>query len=65
LRIKLFSDRLGFSIKMESNRCRYLLNNKNEECPGDIDKCRFCTSKNDCLDSGGTVFSILFPNNKN
>lgn len=65
LRMKLFSDRLGFSIKMESHRCCYLLNNKDDECPGDIDKCRFCSSKNDCLDSGGTVFSILFPNHKN
>jgi len=62
LRMKLFSDRLGFTIKLDSRRCCFLLENKGEACPGDILKCQFCTCQEDCLNSGYTIFSVFFPN---
>lgn len=62
LRMKLFSDRLGFTINIDSKRCCYLVENKAETCPGDILKCQFCTCQEDCLTSGHTLFSVFFPN---
>ncbi|MCP3944304.1 MAG: PAS domain S-box protein [Desulfobacteraceae bacterium] len=64
LRMKLFSHRLGFTIKVESKRCCFLVKNKKENCPGDILKCKFCTNQKDCLNSGHTIFSVFFPNKK-
>jgi len=61
LRMKLFSDRLGFTIKLDSKRCCFLLENQGEICPGDILKCQFCTCQADCLNSGHTTFSVFFP----
>jgi PAS domain S-box-containing protein len=61
LRIKLFADRLGFSIHMESRRCRFLHDNPGEACPGNIHQCRFCSSRSDCLESGYSLFSVSFP----
>jgi PAS domain S-box-containing protein len=60
LRLKLFSQRLGFTLEMVSDRCRYLTEYP-DPCPGDILKCRFCSGQEDCLDSGRTVFSVYFP----
>ncbi|MEH0020664.1 MAG: PAS domain S-box protein [Desulfobacter sp.] len=60
LRMKLFADRLGFSIDMTSERCGFLTDNA-YDCPGDILNCRFCTRQSDCLNSGQTVFSVFFP----
>lgn len=64
LRMKIFSDRFGFSINMTSNRCRFLLENENYECPGDIKRCEFCQNQADCLNSGDTIFSVVFPTRK-
>lgn len=63
LRIKLFADRLGFTIDMETDRCTYLTQ-EDVTCPGDILKCEFCTEQVDCLNSGFTKFSVFFPNGK-
>jgi PAS domain S-box-containing protein len=60
LRMKLFSQRLGFTLDMTSSRCRYLIKT-GQACPGDILKCRFCKTQQDCLDSGQTCFTVLFP----
>lgn len=64
LRIKILSNRLGLTLKMESKRCRFLKGNPEAECPGDIDTCEFCTTKDDCLDSGYSIFSLFFPVNR-
>jgi PAS domain S-box-containing protein len=64
LRMRLFSERLGFIIKVESRQCCFLSENKEEACPGDILKCKFCTSQADCLNSGHSIFSVFFPNEK-
>jgi PAS domain S-box-containing protein len=61
MRIKLFADRLGFSVHMESRRCRFLHDNPGEACPGNIHQCRFCTGRSDCLESGYSLFSVSFP----
>ncbi len=61
LRMKLFSERLGFTIKTESSRCCFLAMNEEATCPGDILKCEFCTSQADCINSGHSIFSVFFP----
>jgi len=60
LRIKIFSERYRFQIDMASSRCRFIPE-ETDLCPGRISKCRFCTKTEDCLGSGGTVFTIYFP----
>ena len=65
LRMKIFSDRHGFVLDMVSQRCRFLLKNKETKCPGDIEECPFCNSQEDCLNSGHSIFSIFFPLEKN
>ena len=64
LRMKIFSDRHGFVLKMESKRCRFLLEHEGSVCPGDIAICRFCTTTEDCLNSGYSVFTVFFPAEK-
>ncbi len=61
LRMKMFSDRHGFTMDMVSQRCRFLLENKDTKCPGNIEKCPFCQSQKDCLNSGYSIFTIFFP----
>ncbi|MCK5312431.1 MAG: PAS domain S-box protein [Desulfobacteraceae bacterium] len=61
LRMKIFSERFGFSISLESQRCRFLVENIDSSCPGNIEKCSFCKSKDECEQAGYTVFSVLFP----
>jgi PAS domain S-box-containing protein len=61
LRMKIFSERYGFSISLDSKRCRFLVENPDSSCPGNIEKCNFCKSKEECEQAGSTVFSVLFP----
>ena len=60
LRMKIFAERYHFTIKMTSSRCRFIPTAK-DECPGNIDQCPHCKSKDDCYHSGGTGFSVIFP----
>ena len=60
LRMKIFSERYGFRIDMTSSRCRYIPLDK-DICPGEISSCGFCTTMEDCYQSGGTTFTIFFP----
>ncbi len=62
LRIKTFSERLGFSVEFDSSRCKFIPTDR-EMCPGKISACRFITEKSECFSSGGSVFSIRFPIN--
>ncbi|MBN1831600.1 MAG: GAF domain-containing sensor histidine kinase [Deltaproteobacteria bacterium] len=60
LRTKCFSERLGFSLDFKSSRCKYIP--KDEDlCPGRISKCQFIRDKSECLSSGQSTFSIVFP----
>jgi len=60
LRTKVFSERCGFSVRLESTRCRFLPHDV-DECPGRISECRYVQAKEGCFASGGSTFSILFP----
>ena len=60
LRMKIFSERFDFTINMESSRCRFIPGEE-DHCPGKISDCRFCASRDDCLASGGTNFTLYFP----
>ncbi len=60
LRMKIFSERFNFTIAMTSMRCKHLLLPM-DSCPGRISECGFCKKAEDCYDSGGTTFEVLFP----
>jgi PAS domain S-box-containing protein len=60
LRMKIFSERYGFEIRMESTRCQYIPKNT-DECPGRISDCEYCTTPEDCFASGGSTFRVFFP----
>jgi len=60
LRMKIFSERFGFKIEMNSKRCQYLPSD-GDLCPGAIDLCGHCRTIADCEKSGGTAFTIRFP----
>jgi len=60
LRMKIFSERYDFRIEMASSRCRFIPQTS-DICPGRISACDFCTTDEDCYQSGGTTFSLYFP----
>ncbi|MGD9369466.1 MAG: ATP-binding protein, partial [Desulfobacteraceae bacterium] len=60
LRIKIFSERHQFKINLTTNRCPFLPADK-DTCQGNTSDCRFLTIPEDCMENGGTVFSIEFP----
>lgn len=59
LRIKLFSERHGFRIWIDSTRCRHIPTEA-DACPGDIAACPACRTADDCFSSGGTAVHIEF-----
>ncbi len=61
LRMKIFSERFAFKIMLESKRCMFLVQSPERSCPGNIENCSFCESKEECEQAGYTVFSVLFP----
>jgi signal transduction histidine kinase len=60
LRMKIFSERYDFKIEMNSTRCGHIPMDK-DICPGRISECDFCKEKKDCYQSGGTSFTVFFP----
>ena len=59
LRMRIFSERYDFKLKMKSQRCR-LLPDDSEACAGYIENCVHSAQPEDCLDSGGTTVTIQF-----
>jgi PAS domain S-box-containing protein len=59
LRMRIFSERYHFKLEMSSSRCLHIPKD-GDECPGQISRCPFCTQKEDCHRSGGTIFSLYF-----
>jgi PAS domain S-box-containing protein len=59
LRMKIFAERFRFEIEMESTRCGYIPKDS-DLCPGRISKCRFCKEREDCFQSGETIFKVFF-----
>jgi len=60
LRMKIFSERYNFKLTMTSERCRFIPEGS-DTCPGRISECAFCKSPEDCYQSGGTTFQVIFP----
>ncbi len=60
LRTKIFSERFGFNISFASSRCKYIPNEW-DACKGHISSCMFVKDREECLSSGGSVFTIRFP----
>lgn len=56
LRMRIFSERYHFKIKMISRRCKYLPKDS-DICPGSIEK---CPKKKESPCNGGTTVSIFF-----
>lgn len=59
LRMKIFSEKYGFNIRMTSSRCRFIPKDE-DMCPGDIINCSYCKSDEDCFNSGGTTVVLQF-----
>jgi signal transduction histidine kinase len=60
LRMKIFSERYNFKIRMISNRCKYVP--KEEDlCPGKVANCDLKQTEEDCPESGGTTVIVQFP----
>jgi len=63
LRMKVFGERYGFQLNMISTRCCFL-EQPGTSCPGNIDLCEHCHNLDDCINSGGSSFTVLFPVNR-
>ena len=59
LRIKIFSERYNFRIKMTSKPC-HLIDAAEFECPGDVVDCVPDADKKDCHNTGGTIVTVQF-----
>ncbi len=59
LRMRIFSERYDFKLKMKSRRCN-LLADDSEACAGYIKNCVHSGKAEDCLDSGGTTVTVQF-----
>ena len=62
IRIRIFSERYHFKLKMTSKRCPHLASDQ-ESGPGSIAACEHCKKDEDCL-SSGTTMTVLFPSSK-
>ena len=59
LRMKIFSERFGFTLDFTSDRCRHLPSSA-DVCPGSVLQCKGCRTPQDCFDSGGSIFKAIF-----
>ncbi len=59
LRFKAFSERYGFSIELETSRCKFIPNDV-DICPGRISNCHHINHKHECYHSGGSTFLLCF-----
>jgi signal transduction histidine kinase len=59
LRMRLYARRYGFEISMKSRRCCYIPTDQ-DLCPGNISLCDHCKTPQDCINAGGSSFSVSF-----
>jgi len=59
LRMKVYGQRFGFDLSVQSRRCIYLPSDR-DLCPGRISKCLHCRNPEDCFASGGSTFFVSF-----
>jgi signal transduction histidine kinase len=60
LLMKIYGQRFGFDLSVESKRCIYIPTDK-DLCPGTISLCPHCQKIEDCTNSGGSTFCVSFP----
>lgn len=61
LRTKIFSEQFGYTFDFVTKRCDFIFLDS-DECPGNISMCPHIKNKKECYRSGGSTFSIRFPN---
>ncbi|MGD2185575.1 MAG: PAS domain S-box protein [Desulfobacterales bacterium] len=59
LRMKIFSERYNFKIKMTSQPCN-LIDAEGHKCPGNIADCVPAADEKNCRNSGGTTVTVQF-----
>ena len=59
LRMKIFSEKYDFKLKMSSKQCRFDEPN-GDPCPGRIEDCESTQTIEDCKQSGGTTVTVQF-----
>ncbi|MFH1152413.1 MAG: GAF domain-containing sensor histidine kinase [Pseudomonadota bacterium] len=59
LRMKVFSERMGFSIHFDTARCLHIPADA-DTCPGRISACPFVNCRKGCLETGGSTFYVHF-----
>jgi signal transduction histidine kinase len=57
---KVYGKKYGFAIDLDTKRCAYIPR-ETDLCAGAIAACPFCKTQADCLASGGSTFTIIFP----
>ena len=60
LQMKVYGQRYGLELSMESQRCIHIPTDQ-DICPGGITACPHCQTQEDCLKSGGSIFTVSFP----
>ncbi len=59
-RMRVYGQRFGFGLSMESRRCTHLPTDR-DLCKGKISLCMHCQGPEDCSASGGSTFCVSFP----
>ena len=59
LRMRIFSERYHFELKMKSSRCDNIPSDA-DACPGNAEDCVHAQQAGDCLESGGTAVTVQF-----
>jgi signal transduction histidine kinase len=59
LRMRIFSERYHFNIKLLSSRCNQIPKDTNT-CPGNVDNCTHYASSHGCREDRGTTVTIQF-----
>jgi len=60
LQMKVYGQRYGLELSMESQRCIHIPTDQ-DLCSGKISACPHCQTQEDCLKSGGSIFTVSFP----
>lgn len=60
LRMRVFAERYGFRMRMESRVCRFLPDGP-DACPGAVDRCRHASGPEPCQEAGGTIVTVQLP----
>lgn len=59
LRLKSISENHGFDLSFDSSRCIHIPK-ATDHCPGDIEKCQYVKSREECFLTGGSTFYVKF-----